>query len=409
MKRILIDTQSNRLLRNHEVEQRYDQRGGLCQVGEGHVMLTVDPVDPAYLDYWHSLGFSLPQMLTAGPYEKGKTLGDLVLRKPQLQGQLQAHMAGESRLEFYCIEQAEKQVAQVLGARTYCNFDVSIRYARKLEFKRLCQELGLPTVTWFYHEDPAQVEEAAARWAEEGIRSLVKADDGMGGTCCGGMRLATSPQDVPTALKDVGNGTSKAYIEQFRHDLAHELFVFWEMAEDGSIASMDVLDAVFRQGTLVGSSWPSRVSDALHDRLAEGLIKLTDFLRSKGGVGYYCCDVLVDRQGNIYWSDFNPRKGASLFILDVASRLGHKHHGGRRPHFWHERFAFGSVSSDDAIEQCLELLGPLTKPCDEGYVVLTNPGVIPYGRIELTGISPRSVEDARIALQQAAVSLRALV
>ena len=70
MKRIIIDSQSSRLFVGVEVEQNYDQRGGLCEVGEGHLIITINPIDQSYLNYWSdTLGFTLPTFLVAGPFD----------------------------------------------------------------------------------------------------------------------------------------------------------------------------------------------------------------------------------------------------------------------------------------------------------------------------------------------------
>ena len=136
MMRVILDTQSNEFFQGNELEQRFDQRGGLCEVGEGHVVVTTDPIDPVHLAYWESIGFTIPHLVVAGPFEKGKTLSDLVISKPHVQQQIRALTEGkEARLEFFCIEESERVVADILGIDPYCNFDLSISFGKKTGFR----------------------------------------------------------------------------------------------------------------------------------------------------------------------------------------------------------------------------------------------------------------------------------
>jgi hypothetical protein len=84
MKRVLIETQSNKIFRGLESEQDYDQRGGLCQVGEGDIIIVTNSIDPNFLNYWKSLGFSLPEIIVAGPFDKNLTLSQLIISKEKV-------------------------------------------------------------------------------------------------------------------------------------------------------------------------------------------------------------------------------------------------------------------------------------------------------------------------------------
>ena len=66
MKRIILDTQSNRHFRGVPLEQMYDQRGGPCQLDDTGIVITTEPIDPEWLEYWQGLGFTLPQFSLPG-------------------------------------------------------------------------------------------------------------------------------------------------------------------------------------------------------------------------------------------------------------------------------------------------------------------------------------------------------
>jgi len=66
--RIIVDSQSNRLFKGIRIEQNYDQKGVLCQVGKDHLVITTEPINNEYLKYWKDLGFSLPNLITSGHF-----------------------------------------------------------------------------------------------------------------------------------------------------------------------------------------------------------------------------------------------------------------------------------------------------------------------------------------------------
>jgi hypothetical protein len=133
MKRVLIETQSNKIFRGLESEQDYDQRGGLCQVGEGDIIIVTNPFDSDFLNYWRSLGFSLPEIIVAGPFDKNLTLSQLIISKEEVIEKIHSAIGdSDSRLEFFWIEKSESDLTKVLNITPYCNFDVSINLACKL-------------------------------------------------------------------------------------------------------------------------------------------------------------------------------------------------------------------------------------------------------------------------------------
>jgi len=150
MKRVIIDSQSNSSFRGDPAEQAYDQRGGLCQVGREGIVVTTSQIDPAYLAYWEGIGFELPTLIEAGPFEPTLTLSELSARKPAVQKRIRDVLDGDSaRLEFFCIEESERAVAAILnGIPPFCNFDFAIPFSRKPAFKRWFDEIGLMTPLW---------------------------------------------------------------------------------------------------------------------------------------------------------------------------------------------------------------------------------------------------------------------
>ncbi len=402
MKRIIIDSQSNVLLRHLEREQRYDQRGGLCQVGDGHLVLTTDPVDPDFLAYWRGLGLSLPTLVAVGPYRPGKTLSELVLDCGPARRAIAALAAdGPTRLEFYCIEQAERDLAEALGVPAYCGFDVSMTYAGKLAFKALCADLGLATMDWFHAPDRAAMLARGREMLAAGLRPLLKTESGMGGVSCGGMAAPRDAAELQAALDALWDVDGKLFLERRLDPLRAEFSVHWELRADGAVAEVTVFDSITKDDSYRGTAHPALAEPELA-AAAEDTVRrcLAPRLAELGGLGFFCCDVLVGPDGTLYWNDFNPRKGASVYVRDMARRLGAARLGVAEPCFWHEGLRLGGAAGL-TVADVLRRLDGMTEPGPGPFVVLTNPGVVPHGRVDLTGISATSREEARAAFLQA--------
>ncbi len=86
----------------------------------------------------------------------------------------------------------------------------------------------------------------------------------------------------------------------------------------------------------------------------------------------------------MFWTDFNPRKGAVLYIRDMLNRLSLLM-GAPSMSAWHSSVILPShIRSFSALSEVLynELL-----PKETGFVVVTNPGQIQHGSCDLTAIA----------------------
>ena len=409
MRRIIIDSQSNRLLCGSALEQQYDQRGGLCQVGAGHLVLTRRAVDEAYLRYWRGLGFSLPELVAVGEAGGAATLSDAVLASPGAQAAVaRAAQGGDARLEFFCIEEPELRLARELGVPAYCSFDISLPLAGKIAFKQLCGELGLPTVPWVNGATGEAFLDKGRRMLAEGGEVLVKADRGMGGVGCGGMARVATDAELERAVARLVALDMPLFLERVVHPLGKEFSVHWEMGFDGGLERVVFFDTLAENSSYKGAAFPMQGGD-VQVAEARGTLErvLAPWLAAHGARGFYCCDIVVDGDGRLYWNDFNPRKGASIYVHDMVERLSRHRFGGRPLAFWHEGLHLDGAGGMGGlgVADVLAALGDLAVPGGDSLVVLTNPGVVPFGRVDLTGVSAHSREAAREAFHQARARL----
>jgi hypothetical protein len=406
MQRIIIDSQSNGLLRGSALEQRYDQRGGLCQVGAGHLVLTTDPVDRDFLDYWQRLGFSLPRLMAVGPFHPGRTLSELILADAAACEAIRRMAAdGPARLEFFCIEETERALAQALDVPAYCNFDLARAYASKLAFKALCAELGLATAPWFHDPDPKALVHRGAALMAQGRRVLVKTETGMGGVGCGGMAAPADSHALERAVRLLALRGGALFLETRLEPLSAELSVHWEITADGQVAEVSVFDSINVDNSYRGTAHPPENAPGLAEAARRTVLEtLGPHLAARGALGFFCCDILADQDGTLHWNDFNPRKGASIYVRDMVRRLRAARLGDRPVHYWHEGLR---LRRGLTVAQVLDLLHGLLEPGPEPFLVLSNPGITTFARADLTAISATSRAQARHLLNAARARLDA--
>ncbi len=387
MKRVVAETQSNKLFQGSCLDQDYDQRG-LSQIGQNDLFITTNPVDPKYLAYWQGLGFSLPTMLVAGPYNPKKTLSDLIIENGKLQTQIKRLISNcDARLELFWITELERRLAKCLGITPYCNFDVSIELGLKSNFRLLCQELGIqvPQGAICHNSDELQLFFSSAQ--RNGAPYLLKKEYGTGGLPCGGSHVI-SQNDYPRNLSET------VIVEKILEDFK-EVALHWEITQSGELRIIGFFQQFSRDYGYSGTCSLIDFSNSRREKILKTLKeRLFPVLKKRGGVGFFCCDILVHKNEE-FWVDLNPRKGAILYIHDMVRRLKKiqfpKANG---LFFWHEHFNFEKGHS---IVSLCNLLGEMVVPSKnkERLIVLTNPGVYQHGIVDITAVSTISLADAK--------------
>ncbi len=403
MRRVILDTQSNRHFKGVALEQSYDQRGGICQAGTGDVVVTTDPINRDFLRYWEGLGFDLPEFLVAGPFDPTCTLSQLVLRNQFLQGQIRSRVNGEpSRLEFFCIEESERQVSEALGIAPYCNFDVSIPLSRKPNFKRFFDRNGLRTPSWFACRNGEELLRHGLPMLQVGKTLLLKAEDGTGGIACGGMKLIANEEQLRNLT---GQGLAFGAEFMIEEVIPHstEVSLHWQITEEGKACFTGIFEQLSRNFGYAGAVWPAQSLPKETRRciMNEAESRFWPALIAEGAIGFFCCDIVVDDDGVPYWIDFNPRKGAILYVHDMVRRLSRAHANSDSGFFRHEHLRLPDRVEAYSFLEIQNLLGDLLVPHFSGFAVVSNPGVIAHGYCDITGISWVSPASAEARFEKA--------
>jgi len=399
IKRVFIDTQSNELFRGFEGEQNYDQRA-LCQAGRGDVLVITNPIDPEYLAYWSGLGFDLPTIIHAGPFEPSQTLSDHVCDKKVVMDKiLEAIGDSDARLEFFWVSERERRLADFLQVPPYCNFDVSIGLASKVSFKHLCEEIGLQTAPWIGVDS---VEEIPYRWQGRFPSCdpvLIKASNGTGGKSLGTICRLESFLDLQDRQSELGKLSAPLVVEKIL-DVSSEVSIHWEMTMGGEMIIHGIFDQLTNDFSYAGTAFPTVLSPELQVVIRESLANvLMPYLQQAEASGFFCCDLLIDRSGVVHWTDFNPRKGAIVYIHDCMRRLTQIHFPGRDVYCWHEHSCLKAGSAFDDVRQCLGRSLAVSE--ETPFVVITNPGIIAHGGLDITGVSLQSRGLAKEAVELA--------
>lgn len=402
MIRVIIDSQSNRLFRGVEMEQDYDQRGGLCQAGKDDVVITTNPINEGYLRYWEGIGFELPHFLVAGPFDPQYTLSELIMNNHPLRKDLQAIVNGhEARLEFFTIEEIERKLSQELGIPAYCNFDVSLPLSRKHRFKLMFEEIGLMTPMWELCEKKDHFFQQATHFLEKHGRFLLKSSDGTGGISCNGMAKIESHEDIIAINQRIGDFGCNMVLERIIDDKEAEVSLHWEMTADGGLKIIDIFGQLAVNFGYAGAYFPVSIGKIKELIKYQFESVFAPALKCKGALGFYCCDIIIDSNGVINWIDFNPRKGAIIYAHSMARRMAEVHFEGSDPFFYHKHNRVEGVEGKDAFSLIQEKLSDLMIPNDKAFVIVTNPGVMEFGYVDITGISSTSLDDAREVFDQA--------
>lgn len=402
--RIFVDTQSNPLFRGSELEQAYGLRGGLCEGGEQDVVVVSNPFDKEYLSYWEGLGFNLPTIFVTENGQPNLTLSQLIMKDPVTSDALRTIASGNdaARLEFFCIEETERDLARHLNIPAYCNFNFSFKFAKKPNFRRFCLEHGIPVVEGRCCSRFFEAEQVIADLHSRGLGAIVKSESGTGGVACGGIIEIDPGEDIQSKLREIKFLGDEFVVEKvIRGGDIKEISIHWEILVDRSARIIGIQDQLATNfgysGVTIPVDLPEKQVLYVRKTVLEIIIPAMIEL---GAVGFFSCDVILSPEE--HWMDFNPRKGAALYIRQMIGRLGDMHFSGQQLFVWHEHVNLKKGTSFQRVRQVFgDLLVPLNDK--QRLIVITNSGVLPFGFLDITAISTVSKEDARSHFQETRV------
>ena len=365
-------------------------------MGEGDVVVTANPIDPDYINYWRETGFGIPHLLSIHSCVSDPecTLSELIINSTRVQQEIKCLAGSDARIESCYIEETESRLSKVLEIPVYCNFDISISLSRKIPFKKLCKALSLKTPESFFSTDQEEMLREGKKFLKIWPSILIKANCGSGGICSGGMFKADTEDELENAFISASKTGQDFYLEKIIQDKMGEIAVHWEIDEGGKLMVIGIFDQISTNFGYGGVCYPSAIPEPVICFVRHQLTEqLAPYLIRQGAKGYFCADIIIDDQGIPNWIDFNPRKGAILYIRDMVRRISEKYYHSADCCFWHEHVEIPGnrkITFSNIAEKIQDMLIPGKKP----FVVITNPGVIPFGYVDITGISSESKQQA---------------
>jgi hypothetical protein len=396
---IFIDSQSPLMFVGKESEQAYDARA-LALAREGDIIITTSPVDSAYLSYWKGLGFTLPTFMHAGPYENDKCLSTLILDKEPIKQQLMSLNRDEYELHFFLtVDGVEEQVAKTLGFSSYVNFNFAATHRNKETAKKLFIESGIPTLPYLSSLDPQLSFEKVHEVLGSGSY-LVKELYGSGGKSLNTIYEFSNQEgynEIPFA----------DFIIERKISLLKEIAYDWQIHYDGNPSLIRRRQQLSENDSFCGTMFPVAVTPHLSERLHGEYEKLVQNISAKGGIGHMSCDILIDADGNSWWSDLNPRKAASHYVCQAVTELMEMRKVDPASYSFHHKHAH-THTSGVTFSQVREVLQNVLDPSLSRFVLVTNPNVIPYGTVDVTAVSLHGSEDATLLLNETFEKIAAL-
>ena len=205
--RIIVDSQSNPSWRGSFREQMFGLRGGLCEVGEGHLVVVERPYDPVYLDCWAEQGFTIPDFVVVprGEDQLHLNLSELIEQNQDSQDEIRRRAIGhDCRLEFFWITEAEQRLADLLGLDAHHGFIFAKEFASKTQFHRLGNQLSIPLMPGHICDSFEDLVEFATPYLNRNEVVLVKAAIGTGGVNGGSLRKLASVADLDSFRQQPG-------------------------------------------------------------------------------------------------------------------------------------------------------------------------------------------------------------
>lgn len=382
-RRIFIDSQSAQLFMGKASEQAYDARS-LAIARRGDIVITTSPIDTEYLSYWSNLGFNLPKLMPAGPFQADKCLSTLILSNNEVLNELSKLNKSEYELHFFGTTIGkEDTLMETLGFPAYVNFEFAEKFKNKETAKSLFNEAGIPTLKFVSSNDEGFCFNMIVQTLGPGPY-LAKDHYGSGGKALQTIFEFANRNELEKV-------PCNSFIVESKIPLHGEIAVDWEI-NNGEALFLRKRNQLSIDDSFCGTKFPVKIENSLNEKLMEQYHKLVSVIISKGGYGPMSCDVLVDTDMNIYWSDLNPRKAASHYVCQAVDDLVNTL-GITTPYYLHHQHAHTSLKSPTNFSRIKKSVDELD-PFKSRFVLITNPNLFEYGIVDVTAVSFISEQDA---------------
>lgn len=380
---ILIDSQSSPALKGIEVEQRYYR---LYLMGKSQDVVVVDyPVDQEYLEY-HKNVLHLPvpnflQIQNVG----GQTLSENILMQDAVVKKMKDLVEAGYMVQFFNLNGDELNLAQTLSNPTYIvNLEATTHLGTKDGFREFCMKNGIPMPKGFICDSEEAVKQAIAEIKSDVI---IKSSKGTGGKELGSNAVLTvadfegNPSAISEAIASL-TPQEPPYVVEAKLDLPEaSLHIFID--DEGEVVIKPVtFGQLAHEQSYNGGYYPNDFPKDMNDKII-GLANsaIVPALKRMGATGFHCMDFLYDKsKGEIYFIEDNTRPGALDFVHHFVAKVVDSNFPGATFSWYHKIVPLSELGIESAsFAQVYDLIEDYLQPGPEGFAVLSNPDVLPYG------------------------------
>ncbi len=311
----------------------FDQRGVIF-ASPGDILITKTPIEKEYLNYLDNLGWNFKDITFLNPKVNKKFKHNSVFYDNPIISSLKK--LDHFYLDTYNATFEEHLFAKKIKKLFYGHSLLSEKYGTKSGFRKLAKKLGLKIALGYENiTDLKSLNEAVESLFSKGIPEIaIKIDEGISGAGTTKLKLSdykakSKPEQskiLKTALFKIkqAQAESGAAVEEWLQDIIASPSIQVEVFADGThkiVSSHDqLLDG--DEKWYIGCKHPQEsLTQQEFKQVLKDIDKFAYFLSSKGFVGFFGIDLVINKNREIYFIEANMRKPGTFYPRIVAEKI----------------------------------------------------------------------------------------
>lgn len=308
----------------------FDQQG-IFFAEPGDIVVTREKISQDYLKFLEGIGFDFKNVSFLWSNKELNNF-DSIFRDKDLLGRLKRKIANPSDyfLDAYVPGSLEKSFAGALGINFYHNPDHFHIWGAKSFFRKTAKEIGLPVASG--SEDIKNRSDfllAGLKILKNGFADLiVKQDESLAGV---GSKILTPKEffkawrnfeDFKAELVEQGikiGAESGFILEKWFSDPRLSATIYFQIDKTKKLKLLFAGEQIpaSNQRKIIGLKSGDFLPLETRNKMAEQAELFGRWLLESGFSGDFNLDVLVFADGSLIWTDFNPRKGLSIYPYKI--------------------------------------------------------------------------------------------
>lgn len=378
---------------HHDLESLSRDLLHLDLVSPGDILITKNPPDKAYIQYWKNLMSFNPIIFSPKKEKENEHLIPSILKDKKLIRKLKVITKSKSLLKVFNPGLFEEKLAQRLGMTLYGSRKIFNKYGTKLGVRQLAKKCEIPVIRAEVFENFERAMIKVRSELQQKHKIIIKKNFAAGGE---GNLLLANRQILNPSLR------TKKLIDKFKKVDDKFLVEEW-IQEARSISSMfeilpsrkilfyspwwQIIDPLSRVAYR-GAVWPAKLSIKIIKILNQALQRMADLLVKEGAIGYYNPDFIY-KNDKLYLVELNSRIAVTFFSMAIVDRLLGEIRGAfKLKHYFLRRPIPFSTLKDILQEDLFPMKGK------EQGLVIHNVNFLPWNQFFITAIA-QGVKEAK--------------